>query len=105
MQSAWIPGQSALVSQLAAGGTQGPNEETHPASVHLQRTEEERKEEQEEKMEQFILRNAEPKDVSDILRLIKVLITVLIIHYNRFKGRLRHTATHKDAYYCTYYSI
>lgn len=49
-----------------------PNEETNLAFLRIQRTSEKREKEQKEKMANFTLRNAEPKDVSDILRLIKV---------------------------------
>lgn len=53
------------------------DEETNLTTFHIQRTSQQRKKEQKKKMANFILRKAEPKDVSDILRLIKVWNSVL----------------------------
>lgn len=48
------------------------DEETNFAFVHIQRTSKQREKGKKEKMANFILRTAEPRDVADILRLIKV---------------------------------
>lgn len=59
---------------LFVGGVNswGADEETNFAPFRIQRTSEQREKGQKEEMSNIILRSAEPKDVSDILRLIKV---------------------------------
>ena len=48
------------------------NDETNFANIHIPRISKKREKGEKEKMASFILRKAEPRDVSDIMRLIKV---------------------------------